>query len=86
MNCTIKKATVQRFHYQTIDEFNEHLQAFLLAYNHAKRLKTMRGLTPHKFVCAHGKRSRLSSPRTRPTSRWDCTSSLPSFCGTASRR
>ena len=34
-------------HYQV----NEHLQAFLLAYNHAKRLKTLRGLTPHEFVC-----------------------------------
>ena len=40
------------FHYQTTDELNEHLQAFLLAYNHAKRLKTLRGLTPHEFVCA----------------------------------
>ncbi|OGX82162.1 hypothetical protein [Hymenobacter coccineus] len=23
-----------------------------LAYNHAKRLKVLRGLTPHEFVCA----------------------------------
>ena len=30
---------------------NEHLQTFLLACNHAKRLKTLRGLTPHEFVC-----------------------------------
>jgi Integrase core domain len=52
MNRTIKEATVQRFHYQTTDELNEHLQAFLLAYNHAKCLKTLRGLTPHEFVCA----------------------------------
>ena len=52
MNRTIKGATVQRFHCQTTDELNEHLQAFLLAYNHAKRLKTLRGLTPHEFVCA----------------------------------
>ena len=52
MNRTIKEATVQRFHYQTTNELNEHLQAFLLAYNHAKRLKTLRGLTPHKFVRA----------------------------------
>ena len=52
MNRTIKEATVQRFHYQTTAELNEHLQAFLLAYNHAKRLKTLRGLTPHEFVCA----------------------------------
>ena len=52
MNRTIKKAPVQRYHYQTTNELNEHLQAFLLAYNHAKRLKTLRGLTPHEFVCA----------------------------------
>ena len=50
MNRTLKKATVQRYHYQTTAELNEHLQAFLLAYNHAKRLKTLRGLTPHEFV------------------------------------
>ena len=52
MNRTIKEATVQRYHYQTTNELNGHLQAFLLAYNHAKRLKTLRGLTPHEFVCA----------------------------------
>ena len=51
MNRTIKEATVQRFHDQTTAELNEHRQAFLLAYNHAKRLKTLRGLTPHEFVC-----------------------------------
>ena len=52
MNRTIKEATIQYYHYQTTDELNEHLQAFLLANNHAKRLKTLRGLTPHEFVCA----------------------------------
>jgi hypothetical protein len=52
MNRTIKEATVQRYHYQTMAELNHHLQAFLLAYNQAKRLKTLRGLTPHEFVCA----------------------------------
>ena len=25
---------------------------FLLAYNHGKRLKMLRGLTPYEFVCA----------------------------------
>ena len=50
MNRTLKEATAQRYHYQTTDGLNEHLQAFLLAYNHAKRLKTLRGLTPHEFV------------------------------------
>jgi transposase InsO family protein len=48
LNRTSKEATVQRFHYQTTDELNEHLHAFLLADNHAKRLKTLPGLTPHE--------------------------------------
>ena len=52
LNHTIKEATVQRFHYQPPAELNEHLHAFLLAYNHAKRWKTLRGLTPHAFVWA----------------------------------
>ena len=52
MNRTIKEATVQRFHYQTTQERNEHLQAFLPAYNHAQCLKTLRGLTPHEFIWA----------------------------------
>ena len=52
MNRPIKEAPVRRYHYQSTDELNGHLQAFLLAYNHAKRLKTLRGRTPHEFVCA----------------------------------
>ena len=52
MNRPIKEATVQRYHYQRTAELNGHRQAFLLAYNQAKRLKTLRGLTPHEFVCA----------------------------------
>ncbi len=52
MNRTIKEATVLRYHYQTTDQLNGHLQAFLLAYNHARRLKALRGLTPHQFICA----------------------------------
>ena len=52
MNRTLKEATVQRYHYQATAELNEHLQPFLLAHNQAKRLKRLRGLTPHEFVCA----------------------------------
>ena len=51
MNRTIKEATVKCYHYQTTAELNEHLQSFFLTHNHAKRLKTLRGLTPHEFVC-----------------------------------
>jgi len=52
LNRTLKEATVLRYHDQTTEQLNEPLQAFLLAYHHAKRLKTLRGLTPHEFVCA----------------------------------
>ena len=46
------EATVQCYHYESTAQLNKHLQAFLLAYNHAKRLKRLRGLTPYEFVCA----------------------------------
>ena len=47
----LKEATVQRYHYQTTTQLNEHLQAFLLAYHHGKRLQRLRGKTPHEFIC-----------------------------------
>ncbi len=46
MNRTLKEATVRRYHYASHDQLREHLQAFLDTYNYAKRLKTLKGLTP----------------------------------------
>ena len=51
MNRTIKDATVKRYHYDSHTELRTHLGLFLDAYNHARRLKTLRGLTPYEFVC-----------------------------------
>jgi len=51
MNRTLKEATVKRYYYQTHGQLKEHLQTFLMAYNFAKRLKTLRGLTPYQFIC-----------------------------------
>ena len=51
MNRTIKDATVKRYHYESHDQLKEHLYTFLLAYNFAKRLKTLKGLTPYEYVC-----------------------------------
>src|SRR5271167_3975242 len=51
MNRTLKEATVRRYHYESHDQLREHLQTFMAAYNFAKRLKTLRGLTPHEYVC-----------------------------------
>ena len=51
MNRTIKEATVRRFHYETHKELERHLADFVNAYNFAKRLKTLKGLTPYEFIC-----------------------------------
>ena len=51
MNRTIKEATVKRFYYETHNELREHLANFVAAYNFAKRLKTLQGLTPYEFIC-----------------------------------
>ena len=50
MNRTIKDATVKRFHYETHNQLRAHLQTFIEAYNFARRLKTLRGLTPYEFI------------------------------------
>ncbi len=50
MNRTIKDATVKRFHYNSHEQLKAHLQLFIDAYNHARRLKTLRGLTPYEFI------------------------------------
>jgi transposase InsO family protein len=51
MNRTIKEATVKRFYYETHDQLRQHLADFVMAYNFARRLKTLRGLTPYEFIC-----------------------------------
>jgi len=51
MNRTIKEATVKNFHYDNHEQLKVHLQAFVDAYNFARRLKTLKGLTPHEFIC-----------------------------------
>ena len=51
MNRTIKEATVKRFHYDDHDQLRRHLDDFTAAYNFARRLKTLKGLTPYEFIC-----------------------------------
>jgi hypothetical protein len=51
MNRSLKEATIKRYHYETHRQLKEHLAAFLDAYNFAKRLKTLRGLTPYEAIC-----------------------------------
>jgi hypothetical protein len=42
---------VKRYYYQSHDHLKQHLHAFLMAYNFAKRLKTLKGLTPYEYIC-----------------------------------
>lgn len=51
MNRTIKEATVRRYYYESHDRLRAHLATFLDAYNYAKRLKTLNGLTPFEHIC-----------------------------------
>ena len=51
MNRTLKEATVRRYHYDNHQQLRAHLAAFLDAYNFAKRLKTLKGLTPFEHIC-----------------------------------
>ena len=50
MNRTLKEATVKRYYYDTHDQLRRHLATFVKAYNFAKRLKTLKGLTPYEFI------------------------------------
>ena len=50
MNCTLEEATVQRYYYDTHQHLRDHLHTFLLAYNIAKRLKSLHGLSPYKVI------------------------------------
>lgn len=51
MNRTIKEATVKRFHYDGHAQLQQHLASFVDAYNFARRLKALKGLTPYEFIC-----------------------------------
>ena len=51
MNRSIKDATVKRYHYDDHGQLRDHLNDFINAYNYARRLKTLGGLTPYEYIC-----------------------------------
>ena len=51
MNRKIKDATVKRYHYDGHEQLRTHLADFMAAYNFARRLKTLGGLTPYEYIC-----------------------------------
>ena len=50
MNRTLKEATVKRYHYESHEKLKEHLFHFINAYNFAKRLRALNGLTPYEAI------------------------------------
>ena len=50
MNRAIKDATTTRHHHDGHEHLRAHLDPFLDASNHARRLKTLKGLTPVQFI------------------------------------
>jgi hypothetical protein len=44
--------------YDSHDQLRMHLSDFLDAYNYARRLKTLSGLTPYEYIC----KTRTSEP------------------------
>lgn len=46
-----KVEAVKRFHYDNHDQLRTHLDDFLAAYNFARRLKILNGLTPYEYIC-----------------------------------
>lgn len=42
---------LKRFYYEDLDQLRCHLGDFVMAYNFAKRLKTLKGLTPYEYIC-----------------------------------
>ena len=51
INRTIKEATVKRYHDDTHSQLETHITDFIAAYNYARRLKTLQGLTPFEYIC-----------------------------------
>ena len=51
MNRTLKEATVNRYHYDCHEQLRAHLADFITAYNFARRLKILKGLSPYEYIC-----------------------------------
>jgi transposase InsO family protein len=51
MNRALKDAIVKRYYYETHDQLRTHLGDFVTACDFARRLKTLKGLTPYEFIC-----------------------------------
>ena len=49
-NGSLKEATTKKYHYDNFEQLEKHLQEYLLAYNFAKKLKSLNYKTPMGFL------------------------------------
>src|SRR6202008_4616968 len=47
----VRKTGRTSYHYDRHDQLEAHLADFINAYNYARRLKTLKGLTPYEYIC-----------------------------------
>ena len=66
MNRKIKEAVVYRYYYVSSEKLKQHLNTFLNTYHFAKRLKTLKGLTPYEFIKDYWTQ-KLESFKLKPT-------------------
>lgn len=64
---TVREATVKRFHYESHDQLRTHLADFMAAYNFARRLKTLSGLTPYEYIAKIWTQSQTGPSSIRST-------------------
>ena len=50
MNRTLKEATVKIYHYDTVKQLKKHVFDFLMAFNYAKKLKSLQFKTPYEMI------------------------------------
>jgi hypothetical protein len=61
------RALARRYYYET-EQLRSHLADFVQAYNFARRLKTLKGLTPYEHICqAWTKAAGSIRPRSNPS-------------------
>ncbi len=46
-----RKPPPKRYCYDTHEQLRAHLDDFVTAYNFARRLKMLKGLTPYQYIC-----------------------------------
>ena len=49
---TLKEVSVRTYHYETFSQLRRHISEYLVAYNFAKHLKTLRWKTPYETIQA----------------------------------